>query len=998
MKFKFIINIVPLLFFFTFSPTNARAQDTTQFSRIQVSWADSVLATLSLDEKIAQLLMVRAYSNKDNEHYSEIEELVTKYNIGGLCFFQGGPVRQAKLTNRYQENAKTPLFIAIDAEWGLGMRLDSCFSFPYQMTLGAMDNDSLVYEMSSGIARQLKLIGVHINFAPVVDINNNPKNPVINSRSFGENRESVARNGIAYMKGQQDNGIIATAKHFPGHGDTDADSHKTLPIVPHSFKRLDSLELYPFKRLVKAGLDAVMIAHLYIPELDSTPQLASTLSERIVTGLLKAKLGFEGLVVTDALDMQGVAKYFGPGEVELKAFEAGNDILLLPRDIPQAIKKIREAVNNGIISDSAITERCGKVLAYKQKAGLDHYSPVNTGHLYDSLKTINNELISRKIYKSAITLVRNSDNLLPLRNLDTLNIATLAIGDPEVNPFQQMLGNYDKLDNFNIHKSITKKQTALLQRKLSAYNLILVGIHNTSIFPNKNFGIDPGSLEVLKSIDKKTKVVLVLFGSPYALGVLPDEINLDAIMCAYQDNRIANEIAAQMVMGGMDCSGTLPVSAGKDYPLGTGLQIKSIQRFQYAPPEEVGIPSKKLKDIDSIVLDNIHKKAIPGCQILIAKDGKVIYNKSFGYHTYHKGNFVKNSDLYDLASITKVAATTLSVMKLSDEGRLDIDQPLVTYLPYLKGTNKEHMVIRELMAHQARLKPWIPFYMFTLNDKKQLDTNFYCKQIKENYTVKVANELYIREDYKYTMFDSITFSGLRKRKDYKYSDLGFYYLKEIIENVTNQPFDRYVTNTFYKELGLSRTAFNPLNNFMPKEIVPTENDNYFRHQLVHGHVHDPGAAMLGGVSGHAGLFTNAGDLAVIMQMLLQKGEYGGKRYIAESTVGQFTKRQFPLNNNRRGIGFDKPNVDDREHSPSCDGTSANSFGHSGFTGTYTWVDPDENLIYIFLSNRINPTAKNTKLIKMDTRTKIHQLIYDALPEKEKTNDDFTNQEKRENLN
>jgi len=654
--------------------------------------------------------------------------------------------------------------------------------------------------------------------------------------------------------------------------------------------------------------------------------------------------------------------------------------------VPQAIKKIREAVKSGRISDSAISVRCRKVLVYKQKAGLDNYAPINVSNLYDSLNTINNKLIARKVYKSAITLVKNNDDLLPLRNFDTLKIASLAIGDPEVNPFQQILDNYDKIDHYNIRKSITKKQTALLQKKLSAYNLIVIGLHNTSIYPNKNFGIKSSSLEILKSINEKTKIVFVLFGSPYALSMIPENDKLDALVCAYQDNKISNEIAAQIIMGGLDCSGILPVSVGTDFPLHTGLQINNIKRLQYAPPEETGIASSDLKGIDSIVIESIHKKAIPGCQLLIAKDGKVIYNKSFGYHTYRKGSFVKNSDLYDLASITKIAATTISVMKLSDEGRLDIDQPLVTYLPYLRGTNKENLVLREIMAHQARLKPWIPFYLFTLNDKKQLDTNLFSKRIKENYTVKIIENLYIREDYKYTMFDSISCSELRKRKDYKYSDLGFYYLKEIIENATNQPFDKYVANNFYKGLGLDRTTFNPLNNFKLREIVPTENDDYFRHKLVHGYVHDPGAAMLGGVSGHAGVFSNAENLAVIMQMLLQKGEYGGKRYLDEGTVEQFTKRQFPLNKNRRGIGFDKPNTDDRDHGPSCKSTSANSYGHSGFTGTYTWVDPDENLIYIFLSNRINPTAKNTKLIKMDTRTKIHQLIYDALPIKEEVED------------
>lgn len=948
-----------------------------QNDSVQSAWVDSVLTSLSLEEKIAQLMMIRTYSNKDAVYYAKVEETIQKYNIGGLCFFQGGPVRQANLTNKYQEIAKTPLLIGLDAEWGLGMRLDSTYDYPYQMTIGASGDNNIVYKMGAEIARQLKMIGVHINFAPVVDVNNNPANPVINRRSFGENREIVTAKGIAYMKGLQDNGIIATAKHFPGHGDTDADSHYTLPSIKHQKERLDSIELYPFKHLINSGLEAVMIAHLFVPELDNSKNTPTTLSNEVVVSLLKEEMNFKGLVITDALDMKGVTSYHKSGEIEVKAFLAGNDILLLPQDVKIAIAAMKEAVVNKIISEQDITDRCQKILESKYKVGLASYKPAITDSLYEKLNNVNNELITRGIYESAITLVSNENKLVPIRKLDTLKIATLSIGSPEINAFQDMLGNYCKVDNFNVLHSISNNKAKELQKKLSAYNLIIAGIHNTNNSPKKNYGISKQTIALINSLADSTKVILAVFASPYSLGQFSDPDKFESIVMGYQDEKLSNEIAAQIIMGSIEATGKLPVIAHTQFPAGTGLASTSLQRLGYTIPEEVGVSKTDLDQIDSIALNCIKKEAAPGCQILVAKDGKVIYSKSFGYHTYKKGDFVKNTDLYDLASVTKIAATTLSVMKLSDEKKLDVDHKMVWYLPYLRGTNKEDMIIREMMTHQARLQPWIPFYLNTIEDGK-LDKELYAKSLSKDFTIKVADKLYIRGDYKYAMFDSIVTSKLRMKKKYKYSDLGFYMLKQAIENLTNTPLEKYVETKFYKPLGLQTMCFNPLEQYNPKEIVPTENDRYFRKQLLKGYVHDPGAAMLGGVSGHAGLFSNANDLAIIMQMLLQGGEYGGTSYLKWNTVHQFTKLQFPLNENRRGIGFDKPEPEDKDLGPTCESASDNSFGHSGFTGTYVWADPDYELVYIFLSNRVNPDANNTKLIKLNIRTEIQQVIYDAI--------------------
>lgn len=969
------IVFVPLLLLFNLK---TYSQDSLKIKPpVKSEWVDSVFNSLSQTEKIAQLLMIRTYSNKDEAYYQSISELIKKHNIGGLCFFQDGPLRQAGLTNRYQQIAKTPLLIALDAEWGLGMRLDSTRSYPFQMTLGSIENDTLIYQMGRQIAEQLKIIGTHINFAPVVDVNNNPNNPVINSRSFGSNRERVAAKGIAYMKGLQDGGVIATAKHFPGHGDTDSDSHYTLPVINHNRQRLDSIELYPFKQLINEGLQATMVAHLFIPALDSAGNIPTTLSQKVVTELLKIELNFEGLVVTDALDMKGVTAGYKPGEIELKAFLAGNDILLLPQDVNAAISAIQKAIADSLISEKQLNDRCRKVLAAKYEVGLFSQVRYAKDTIQKILHANQHELLEQQIYEAATTVLKNKNGLIPLQNLDTLKIAAVSIGAPEITTFQEMLSNYAKIENFNILPGASAQQKSLLLKKLSAYNLVIVGIHGTNIYPTKNFGIHDQTISLISNIADSNQTILSVFASPYSLNLLDSIDRFNALILAHQDVDVAHKAAAQIIMGSIGASGTLPVSLNDQLQVGNGIKTQNIARLKYSIPEEVDIRREDLQEIDTIVFKNIQEKAMPGCQVLVAVDGKVIYHKAFGYHTYRKGDFVKTTDLYDLASITKIAAITLSVMKLSDDRKLDIDQKLSRYLPYLNETNKENIIIREMMAHQARLKPWIPFYVNTMKNGKP-DAELYSKRPNDVNTVKVTNNLYLDRNYQYVMIDTIITSDLRNRREYKYSDLGFILLNETIENLTNKPLDRFAMEHFYKPLGLHYTCFNPLELHKSVTIVPTEQDNYFRNQLVHGYVHDPAAAMMGGVCGHAGLFSNANEMAIIMQMLLQGGYYGGRQYIRESTVSQFTRQQFPLDENRRGIGFDKPEPEDRDKGPTCESASLESFGHTGFTGTYAWADPKYNMVYIFLSNRVNPTAANVKLIRNNTRTEIMQVIYDAL--------------------
>ncbi|MBN1251837.1 MAG: serine hydrolase [Bacteroidales bacterium] len=980
--FKFFIFSIIILFASSYISSNKiKVENFSQsrypeFIKYKNKWVDSVFQSLSLDDKIAQLIMVAAYSNKGDEHKKNIENLIQKHNIGGLIFFQGGPVRQANLTNYYQSISKTPLLIAMDAEWGLSMRLDSVQNFPLQMMLGAIQNNKWLYDLGVEIGEQCNRLGVHVNFAPVIDINNNPANPVINSRSFGEDRVNVAEKGFAYMFGLQEKKIIATAKHFPGHGDTDSDSHKTLPIINHSFNRLDSIELFPFKYLIDRGLAATMIAHLHIPALDSAEFSASSLSKNVVTDLLINDLGFKGLIFTDALGMKGVSNYNSPGTTSLKAFLAGVDILLMPDDVNASISAIKNAVESGLISKEEIDRRCLKVLKSKQWVGLENYKPIKIDNLTQDLNSSNANLINRKLIENSLTLVKNNNDLIPIKNLDSVRIASVSIGYGGETKFQESLSLYDNVTHFSINKNASLSDYNYLLNKLSKFDLVIAGFHNPNRQP-KSFGLTKISVWFAHELSKHTKVILDIFASPYTLSMFkPNSFN--AIILSYEDTDISQDLSAQLIFGGVSAQGKLPVSAGKYFLSRMGEIDKKI-RLKYAPPIELNINELKLKKIDSIVLSAIDEKVMPGCQILAIKNGTVFYQKSFGYHTYDKKLKVKNDDIYDIASLTKITATIPAIMKLSDEGKIDINKKLSYYLSELDSTNKKDIIIKQILAHQAKLKAWIPFYLRTYDKKSKipykLNPEIYTQKSDEKHQFKVAEKIFISNSYTDTMYKQIIESPLRTKSGYRYSDLGFYLFYKMIENQSKYSFTDFLDKNFYKPIGLTSTTYNPLNKYPLEKIIPTEKDNKFRKQLIQGYVHDYGAAMMGGISGHAGLFSNSNDLAKLMQMFLQKGEYGGRRYLNSSTVALFTKKAYSKSNNRRALGFDRPGS--RKKSPVSNLASSYSFGHTGFTGTMAWVDPKEDFIYIFLSNRVYPNAQNNKLVELNIRSKIQSVFYQS---------------------
>ena len=948
------------------------------FDKASENWADSVIATLSLDEKIGQLLMVCAHPERNQKHWEEVAEQVYKYKVGGIIFFKSGPIRLVNMSNFLQLNAKIPLLMSIDGEWGLSMRMDSTMRFPLQMQLGALKNNELIYEMGKAIGRQMNRIGIQINFAPVLDVNNNPLNPVINMRAFSDNKKLVVEKATEYMRGLQDMHVLAVGKHFPGHGDTKTDSHHDLPFIGLSKSRLDSLELYPFKQLIRKGIGGIMVAHLDIPALDPVKNRPASLSPKVVTDLLKTKMGFRGLVFTDALNMKGVTKYFKPGEASLKALLAGNDILLYPEDVPMSIRYIREAVEDSIICVSEIDEHVRKILQVKYWTALNKCQYVDTANLLKDLFSAQDELINRKLNEESLTLVRNENNIIPFKRLDTLKIAVVAIGDSVQSVFQDFLSLYAPMSMFNVSKDFNNNEFLKLKDTLKNYNLVIVSLKQTNRYSFRTFNFPDKGLDLVKYLADSNNLILNLFASPYCLTKFPYYKKIKAILLAYDDTKLPQEFAAQLLFGGISAKGHLSVNISHDFPFGFGIETDEPIRLKYSVPEEINIERIKLNKIDSIVNDAIKQKAMPGCQILVAKKGVVFYNKSFGNYIYESENKVNNNSLYDLASLTKTLSITLVLMYLHDVNKFDYNKELSYYLKSAIGSNKENLLISDILTHQAKLQPFIPFYKNLISDNKW---NLYFSKIKtNNNTIQVADSMFVINSVKDTIFKRMFNSKLLAEKEYKYSDIGFYFMQNIIESITNNKLDVLSDSIFYKRIGSVTMCFNPLKKFSKEQIAPTENDKEFRKQLVWGFVHDPGSALIGGVAGHAGLFSDANDVAKICQMLLWNGNYGGVKFIEHSTVKDFTSC-YNCPKNRRGLGFDKPEPAQNKESPVVKRASLKTYGHQGFTGTCYWVDPENDLIYIFLSNRVYPDAENKKFNDLGVRNKMLDIVYDAIENK-----------------
>jgi beta-N-acetylhexosaminidase len=940
------------------------------------SWVDSILYSMDLDQKIGQLFMVRAYSKSDPAELNRINNYIDSFHIGGICFFQGSPQRQVEMTNSLQAKTKTPLFISIDGEWGVAMRYpESVIKLPKQLTIGAIMNDQLVQELGETIAKQCKRMGIHFNFGPVLDINNNPKNAVINERSFGEDKYNVITKATAYVKGLQSLGVLATAKHFPGHGDTHTDSHAETPVITHSKSSLQDVELMPFKALIGEGVASIMIGHINVPSLDDRPKIPASLSYKVITELLREEMGYDGLVFTDAMEMKGVPKMVNGVRCEAEAFLAGVDIILMPDNLATAFRAIKKLVLDGTISPSRLDESVRRILKAKYTAGLHTQTYLSTQNVVGDLNNNEAVAVKTKIIENAITMLSDDRNVLPYTNYGDKKFLSIAVGAPAGNTFHKRLSDYAEFNHNAVKKEITLAEKTRLLSLAASHTYTVMSIHDMSRLPTGNYGITNSAINLAKELSTKTNLTVVIFGNPYASKHFE---SIPGVMVAYEDDALFQDVTAQALFGVSENNGRLPITASPKFFYGEGISKNTSGVLGYAIPEAVGLSSSTLDKIDNVTRDIIRSKAAPGCVVLVAKDNKIVYQKAFGTHTYIPSKLVDVNDLFDLASVTKILSGTLSMMKLYETNKVDINSPLSNYIPETRETNKGNIILSDMMAHQARLIPFIPFYEETVAKTKKKTTllpQYYKTMNTSEFDVPVAPFMYMHKGVVDTIWNRIYQSPLRDNDNYRYSDLGFYLVGKIIKNVSAQDIDNYANINFYKPLGLKNTMYNPIRKIPLSRIVPSDYDDYFRGKVTHGYVHDMGAAMLGGVSGHAGLFSNAKEVAVLMQMLLNKGSYGGKTYLQESTVKLFTTRH--SKGSRRALGFDMRDYNN-EKSDMSPRSSYETFGHTGFTGTCTFADPKNNLIYVFLSNRTFPNMENNALNKNDYREKIHDIIYQAL--------------------
>lgn len=949
------------------------------------AWVDSVYLSLTEDQRIGQLFMVILETQPTDANKKLLNRYIQDQKIGGILFSKGTITNQATMTNFAQQASKTPLFIALDGEWGLNMRLTDAPKFPRNMVLGSIKNDSLLYLYGKEVARQSRELGIHINFAPVLDVNSNPLNPVIGDRAYGEKPETVAIKGVAYAHGLEDGGIMAVAKHFPGHGDTAEDSHKTLPTIVHAKERLDEIELFPFVSYINAGMSGMMIGHLNIPSLKTNGQ-PSTLIASIGKDLLKEEMGFSGLTFTDGMAMRGVSNQ---QSMSVKAILAGNDIVLGVVNIKNEFSSVKEAIQQNVISKEMLERKVRRILSYKFILGLHTFKPIETGKVTQNINTTYAEWLIKKMYDSSITLLRNKNDILPLKNLDKNKIASVAIGVSTITPFQKWLNKYANVKTYQINQS---DQLSDIEKELSNYDKVIYSIHTTYV----------KDTPAMQRMLKEKKSVIVFFTSPYFLNTfIKSSENSSAVVLAHNNEAYAQESAAQAVFGGIPMNGTIPVSAGK-YNANDGLATTK-NRLSYQLPEDVGINSERLNAIERIALEGIRQKAYPGCQILVAKDGVVIYDRSFGSFEYGVSSKVTDETVYDLASITKAAATLPAIMKLYDEKKLRLQDPLQKFIPETKSTNKANITIRESLLHESGLLASIPYYTFAIDKNSftgpllssrksnthslafagmwghkdyKFESDLIAETNSTSFSYPVSDKMYASEKMQQILLSEIINTNLRARNRYTYSCLNFMLLKEVVENISKQDLNEFIQTNFLKKLGATTTTFQPLNYMSIDNIAPTEDDPFFRKQLLRGYVHDEGAALLGGISGNAGLFSNANDLAKLYQMFLNGGEYGGERFVSNETMRLFTTTKSSVS--RRGLGFDKPDIRNNNASPTSPQVPITVYGHTGYTGTSFWVDPDNKMIFIFLSNRVFPSRSPNRLSTLNTRKRIQDELYNAI--------------------
>ncbi|GCB33290.1 glycoside hydrolase family 3 N-terminal domain-containing protein [Bacteroides faecalis] len=955
-------------------------------------WVDSVMNKLTLKEKVGQLFIYTIAPVDTKRNQILLKDAVDTYKVGGLLFSGGKMQNQVELTNLAQRMAKVPLMLTFDGEWGLAMRLRGTPVFPKNMVLGCIQDNRLIYEYGREMARQCKLLGIQVNFAPVADVNINPNNPVINTRSFGENPIQVSDKVIAYASGLEGGGVLSVCKHFPGHGDTDVDSHKALPVLPFTRERLDSVELYPFKEAIRAGVSGIMVGHLQVPVIEPVRGVASSLSRNVVYDLLTDELAFKGLIFTDALAMKGVS---GNQSICLQALKAGNDIVLSPRNLKEEIPAVIEAVEKGEISKGDIENKCRKVLTYKYILGLKKKPYIQLSGLGQRINTPQTRDLIRRLNLAAITVLNNKNQVLPLYADTSQSVALLEVGDVgEMNPLVQQLSNYVSISRFRLQPNLTEIQAQQLKDSLATYKRIIVAISEQRLARYQPF---------FARFAPQTPVIYLFFTPGKMMLQIQRAVTAaSSVVLAHSYDDDVQKQVADVLFAKATADGRLSATLGGIFSAGAGVTITPQTPLHFIP-EEYGLSSTILQRIDSIALDGIRQGAYPGCQIVVMKDGHLMVDKTFGTHSGEGSNRVQPTDVYDLASLSKTTGTLLALMKLYDKGRFNLTDKISDYLPFLQRTNKKDITIQELLYHQSGLPSGIALYqeaidkdsyegrLFTArkdaHHSVQLGTSTwanpqfefkkeYVSPIeKKGYNLQISDSLWLNPTFLKEMEKKIVEAPM-KSKTYTYSDVGFVLLRLLVEQLAGVPMDTYLQREFYQPMGLGHTGYLPLRRLPKSVVVPSSIDNFLRKTTLQGFVHDETAAFQGGVSGNAGLFSTAREVAQVYQMLLNGGELNGKRYLSKETCQLFTTEVSKIS--RRGLGFDKPDTKNPRLSPCGTHATAKVYGHTGFTGTCAWVDPDNRLVYVFLSNRIYPKVTNGKLSKMNIREDIQDVIYEAM--------------------
>ncbi|MGM0547036.1 MAG: glycoside hydrolase family 3 N-terminal domain-containing protein [Bacteroidota bacterium] len=910
---------------------------------------DTLLSQMTLREKIGQLFFIRANGNFQSEDHSQYQKLlrqVKKYGVGGITFFSGDIYAQAVMTNKLQQTANIPLWISQDMEYGAAMRVNGTTRFTPAMGVAATQNPDYAYWMGKITAQEAKALGVHQVYAPVLDVNNNPLNPVINVRSFSADPDVVSLFGNKFIEGVQSENVISTAKHFPGHGDTDIDSHLSLPVIKYDFARLDSLELKPFRSAINNGLNSIMSAHIAFPKISPDTALPATMDPSIVNGILADSLDFKGMVVSDGLEMRGISSHFSPGKAVIEALKAGVDLMLLSPDELTAIHEIELAVQSGKISEERIDQSVRKLLQWKKQKNLFEDRQVDIDSLSGKINRRSNQLIADEISRKSLTLLKNDDAVLPIRANDHSKIMVVSVSDGSSGNagssfVSQLRNHHPDVVSHVLDKRTSKEEKEEMRKDAKKADLIIIGSF-VYVRTGEEAQMRIKDLDLLKDLTDDKPSALIAFGNPYIVEDLPDtEVQL--LAWSANSSQVRNTVPA--LFGGSEISGRLPINIPGMYSIDHGLYLPQTS-LRDDEPEVAGLSPDSLNQIEDLMNEAVFDSTFPGGVVTVVRNGTIAYQEGFGYQTYEKLNAVEDDEIYDLASLTKVTATTPAIMKLVEEGKINLDDKVGEYISTFSEGDKKDITIENFLLHNSGLPSFRP-YVDSLKTKNEI-----IKAIKN---------------------EPLTYEP---ETDYVYSDLGFILLAEIVEEVTGKKFEEYLEETFYEPLGMKDTFFNPheMDSRITRRIPPTEIDTTYRDTTVHAYAHDERAYYLDGVAGHAGLFSTGDDLAKYTQMLLNSGWYAGRRYLEGSTIETFTKKQSERSN--RAYGFDRK---DDGFSTAGSLMSEQAFGHTGFTGTSYWIDPENDVAVIILTNRTYPYRSYGKQIS-EIRAKIADIVMSSITE------------------